>query len=481
MAMKVPFKKNFKHSDVRQALFDIGQGMNYSEPMQIDLPPEEANDNANLEEYPIVENPTIPDLESYANSYTGQAKILRLMYIADHCTVLRKDALKLAIAHIENTYNTHAYKVCHDKLAEALGGERPDADTPVFNSVWYDTQSKKAALKLEKLDSDLKNHKANSIKESIRRGQEDLAEHHLDCGNYHDALKAFSRARDYCISSKHIVDMCLNVIKVSIYLKNWTHVLTYFTKAEAHSPPVESLTKLECASALAEMALQRYKQAALHFLRANIDHSNFPDIMTPSNVATYGTLCALATFNREELQNEVISSSSFKLFLEQEPALREVATNFFKSKYDTALKILEDIKDNLLLDMYLAPHVNSLYAQIRSRALIQYFRSYSSADLRIMASAFNTTVSDLQLELIPLIQKGQISARINSEELILKEHVIDERVVTFETTREQGREYQRLVKVEVMRALAIKHGICVTKDSEERKGLFSGNSVPEEE
>lgn len=31
-------------------------------------------------------------------------------------------------------------------------------------------------------------------------------------------------------------------------------------------------------------------------------------------------------------------------------------------------------QDNLLLDMYLAPHVPALYTKIRNRALVQYFR-----------------------------------------------------------------------------------------------------------
>ena len=42
------------------------------------------------------------------------------------------------------------------------------------------------------------------------------------------------------------------------------------------------------------------------------------------NVATYGGLCALATFERSELHKQVITSSTFKLFLELDPQLREV-------------------------------------------------------------------------------------------------------------------------------------------------------------
>ena len=41
-------------------------------------------------------------------------------------------------------------------------------NVPTLDTQWIETMSKKAALKLEKLDTDLKNYKSNSIKESIR-------------------------------------------------------------------------------------------------------------------------------------------------------------------------------------------------------------------------------------------------------------------------------------------------------------------------
>jgi COP9 signalosome complex subunit 1 len=68
------------------------------------------------------------------------------------------------------------------------------------------------------------------------------------------------------------------------------------------------MTKLRCSSGLAELAGRKYKSAARHFLQANFDHCDFPEILSPSNVAVYGGLCALATFDRQELQKNVIFS-----------------------------------------------------------------------------------------------------------------------------------------------------------------------------
>lgn len=134
--------------------------------------------------------------------------------------------------------------------------------------------------------------------------------------------------------------------------------------------------------------------------------------------------------------------SSFKQFLELDPQLRDVVTQFYQSSYASCLRTLEDMRSSLMLDMYLSQHLQTLLTMIRNKALIQvsvtkltlhiytvctfslyiscvcvcvqYFSPFSSVDLHRMATAFNTTVSSLEDELTQLILDGQISARIDS-------------------------------------------------------------------
>lgn len=476
--------------------------------MQVDAQPEDIENNE--EDMYIVENPTL-DLEAYANSYEGLARCFRLMYIADHCPLLRVDALKMAIAHVMTTLNTTLYQQLHKKLIDlqpappvsgaassaannslpdVTGGVRngngpvagqpqpgaqqqngaPAADLPTFDNKWVDSKSKSAALILEKLDNDLKTYKGNSIKESVRRGQDDLGNHYLLCGDLAMALKSYSRARDYCTSGKHVVSMCMNVIKVSIYLQNWAHVLSYVSKAEGN-PDYEPAPKsnqdpgiasaLKCAAGLADLATKKYKTAAKHFLAVNFDYCQYPEMLSANNVTMYGGLCALATFDRQELQKLVIHSSSFKLFLEMEPQLRDIIFKFYESKYASCLRLLDEIRDNLLLDMYIAPHVQTLYTQIRNRALIQYFSPYLSADMHKMAAAFNRTVPALENELMQLILEGQIQARIDSHNKILYAKDADQRSSTFEKAINIGKEYQRRSRMLILRAAMLKAQIHV--------------------
>ena len=160
--------------------------------------------------------------------------------------------------------------------------------------------------KLEKLDTDLRNFRSNSIKDSIRRGNEDLGDHYLGAGDFHSAVRCYVSSRDYCVSPQHVITMCMNVIKASFFMQNWANVLSYVTKAEQALESLETATKsavtplvaassmrnptttsssssadlseaeiasrLKVYAGIAELATGRYKIAARHFLAVSFDH-----------------------------------------------------------------------------------------------------------------------------------------------------------------------------------------------------------------
>jgi COP9 signalosome complex subunit 1 len=61
-----------------------------------------------------------------------------------------------------------------------------------------------------------------ALKESVidwskwkyQMGHNDLGDHYYSCGDLANAQRSYTYTRDYCASSSHIVEMCLNVIKV---------------------------------------------------------------------------------------------------------------------------------------------------------------------------------------------------------------------------------------------------------------------------
>jgi len=402
--------------------------------------------------------------------------------------MLKHDALTMALNFVQqNTLNWTVYQKIHQKLLQMPGNTAhngPDLTSdvakssnsllPSYDQTWIEQTMKKAIMKTEKLDTDLKHYKSNSIKESTRRGQDDLGEHYLDMGDLMNALKCFTRARDYCTTNKHILSMCFNVIKVSAYSNNWSLLLNYVNRAEstpelsqpqagkeASASRFQSITKLKCAAGLAELSNQKYKAAAKCFLQAQFDHLNYPELISPNNVAVYGSLCALASFDRQDLQKLVITNAGFKQFLELEPQLNNIITKFYESKYAACLRLLDEIKDNLRIDIYLAPHIANLYDLIRNRGLIQYFSPYLSADLHRMADSFNTSVLALEDELSKLILDGQVKARIDSHNKVLHAKGVDQRALTYNHALNTGKDAQKRGATLLLRAAIHRAGVVV--------------------
>lgn len=89
-------------------------------------------------------------------------------------------------------------------------------------------------------------------------------------------------------------------------------------------------------------------------------------VISPNDIAVYGGLCALASFDRSELKSKVIDNAEFKQFLELEPHIRELIHGFYNSKYSVVLDILDKWKVNL----------SNLYEHMRVLSFLQNLKLY---------------------------------------------------------------------------------------------------------
>jgi COP9 signalosome complex subunit 1 len=258
--------------------------------------------------------------------------------------------------------------------------------------------------------------------------------------------------------------MCLNVIKVSIETGQWGQVTNYVSKAEG-TPDLTNkvvVAKLKASNALAQLEMKKYKFAARKFLEVTFDlNNNFNDVLAPQDIAIYGGLTALATFDRQELKKKVLDNTEFKNFLELVPEVRELIADFYGSRYASCLSSLEKLKPEWSLDIHLREHLASLYEKIRTKALIQYFSPFTSVSLSAMADAFNTNLPGLERELAKLIMEGSIQARIDSHNKILYARQTDQRSATFQNALKMGEEYERNTKSMLLRMNLMRNDFSV--------------------
>ncbi|BFZ64426.1 hypothetical protein YB2330_005569 [Saitoella coloradoensis] len=421
------------------------------------------------------------DLESWIQNYSGNTQILRLLFIAERCPELAVDALRAAITLIkEKTLDVRRYI----DAVEHLQRISPDAAEAKLDDQWIEQTSRKARSQTEKLESELKSYRNNLIKESIRMGHDDLGKHYYNIGDLSSALTSYSRIRDYCTTPAHILSMCLDVIRVSIELRNFNHTQAYVIKAQglANSPEKAEVSPiLQASNALVSLDVGAYQDVATTLLNVSpYLGTQYNHIIAPQDIATYATLCALATFSRQQLRSSLLDSPSFKPFLEYTPHLLTAAEAFYGSKYSTCFDILEKYKNDFLLDIYLSEHAEKLYKAIRQRALTQFFLPFQKVSLGKMASVFATSVEALEDELAGLIQQGVIDGRLDTQDKLLVAKQKHHRTWLFEKTRSMATNYETTAKLLLTHVKLVRAGLDVKqgKSQMQQEQVDSGDPEP---
>jgi COP9 signalosome complex subunit 1 len=368
----------------------------------------------------IVTDPPKFDLESYVQNYKGRTRFERLLLIGTSSTFLCVEALKAAVIEAKNGKDLQRY-------SDALGCIKlaaPEEPEATRDQVWIDNIDKLNQAETHRLEAELKGYKNNLIKESIRMGNEDLGKHYQNIGDLPKAFEAYGHMRQDVSIAKHIVDVSKHIIDVAIEQRNWISVTSNVQKIKGVSlhPEEEKVIQpyLTISTGLAHMAAGEYYAAANSFLDTDARMgSSCNTILSPNDVAIYGGLCALASMERNEMHAKVLENSNFRTYLELEPHVRRAITFFVNSRYSACLSILEAYRVDYLLDIHLQKHVDNLYHLVRSKSIVQYFIPFSCVTLDSLNSAFAAPGKSIEKELVNMIQRGELQARIDTQNRLL--------------------------------------------------------------
>ncbi|KAI8061814.1 26S proteasome subunit RPN7-domain-containing protein [Gilbertella persicaria] len=418
-----------------------------------------------------VEDLSTFDFESYISNYEGYTRIARSLFIAKHSHApLAIEAYKSAIQDIKaNTFNTAKYKLALECLNSELSSQGQPS-VPIDQD-WINEAQQKSKSTIEALEHDLKTAKSNLAKDEIRLCHTRIGDQYYKKGDLPTAMKNYVRTRDYCSTSQNVIDMCFNTIKVYLDDRNYSHVVqTYISRAEAtpNMPDkVNTLSKLRCCQAISLLggsdSPNRYRAVATALTEVSFESaSHVSDIMSANDVAIYGSLCALVSYDRRQFNTHILNNTNFKNFLVVEPSLYELLEAFYKSKYAICFELLEKYKQTLALDIYLASHIQALVQLVREKAMVQYCIPYSMIDMRKMATAFNMDLDALENDLVTLIGKKQkISARIDSHQKILCTKKQEKRSEALERSLLAGDEFDKSSKALLLRLHLLKANLIV--------------------
>eukprot|EP00299_Pterocystis_sp_00344_P018528 c9249_g1_i1.p1 GENE.c9249_g1_i1~~c9249_g1_i1.p1 ORF type:complete len:430 (-),score=110.66 c9249_g1_i1:57-1295(-) len=389
------------------------------------------------------------DLEAYISAYTGPTRATRLQFIARTSPELRSDAIRLLFQELRSGNNITKFK---DAWAE-FNNEEIGFDAAT--TAWLAEKEKTFHEKL----SNLNQLKSLGSKDNTRIVFQDLGHLYLEAGDLQNAFESFSKMRENCSTSNHLTNACLQIIHVCCEMNQFQPIGGHASKMESTCDVADKslMASARASSGLFFLHATNYRMAASKFLDCTVDvNGTFNFVMTGADVATYAVLCALATYDRSDLRTHVLEKQSFRSLLELVPNVREILNSFYESRYSSCLHALEKLRATLQLDLYISPHISTLIADIRRKAMIQYIYPFSSVVLDHMATNFATTRPVLETELCDLIANKKIRAVIDAVDGILYSREEDPSVATFEKLTALSNKYERNTIALLFRAQCVR-------------------------
>ncbi|CEM30080.1 unnamed protein product [Vitrella brassicaformis CCMP3155] len=407
------------------------------------------------------------DLETYIASYGDHGKLHRLQFIAHRGSPrIKSEALHHLLTVAKRLDNVKMYQEAHSAL-KGLLDENVDpmlGSLPHMETDWVNATTRNNAQQQQVFEQDLHQAKVTQIKDSIRLALMASATFYFRRGNYEEALKHYSKSREYTVEAPNVLEMCFASIETVVMLSRYTDIISYAAKAQ-HTPyktPKDN-ARVTAAHGLYYLKLRKYKDAAESFLglKPNELGESFKNVLTVQDVALYGSLCALASYTRTELNEKIGEKSVFRETLDFVPIIRDLTLDFCQCHYKRCLEALYKIKPSADLDVYLSAHWTELIRNIRDKAIVQYFSPFLSVSLANLAAELNTDVEGIETEAANLIAEKKISAKIDSHKKVLLQRDTDLRRSTYKDAMRLGQEFFESTQQLLLRMNLVKYDMAV--------------------
>jgi COP9 signalosome complex subunit 1 len=421
------------------------------------------------------------NLTQYLSSYTDVGKIKRCHFVAT--------------SSVDDTLSREAYTLCEQFL------KNETLDTQMYTNLLKDAQAKfgdnafqmdvewlaaceqQSKEERANLDESLKQLKMTGVKEKIRQKNNEIGHFLVKEGNLLDGLKAYQQNKDYSSTAEHTLEFQKNMMACAMALGNWTSATNCATKLRkiisslTSSSPSEMSDEVNksimagtaATQGIVELQRGNYRSAANWFLQtgnglistsntsSNSTLTSFSNIVSLEDIALYGSLCSLASFERNELDSVVLRDDRFRDVLDMYPKYKNMLIAFHESKYELGFQYLSSLNIKCANDIHLSLHYIILKNDIRCRVILQYFKPYLSVSLQVMANALATTVDELENECARLINEKKLLARIDSQKKVLKSKESDQRTATYQKVMNAGDTFIKNMHSQLLSLSLIQH------------------------
>jgi COP9 signalosome complex subunit 1 len=389
------------------------------------------------------------DFKGYLNRYSGHARILRTLYIAERSPDFSVTAFHTAVSELLHTSNTTSYTAATEHAARVLGvhgiAKNPDLLT---NNDFVVNCNRNYRISTSTLTTALQGYKQQEDHRSTKDSLEKLGDLHASAGMWSEATSSYDEANSIRTNEADFVRIAGKAIKVGIDSEAFVYLdrnCSELAKLAKRTPSVLENNPTAFANAIMAGGLymmrdqNKLKKAAEHLLGVPLSgvSATGSSLLHPADLVSYVCLIGLATFSRAELNSKILTKD-FKRFLEFNPHWSQIIQQYLDCEFAECTRNLHAMKLDLLMDKYLGKHVVRLMNIIQDNAIVAYFKCFGSLRIPHIAGIFAVDDKEMERCLINLIGEDKIKARIDSANKIVYARQSSARNTSFQGAMKMG-------------------------------------------
>jgi len=385
------------------------------------------------------------DIKNYIADYKGRTKIQRLMFLADRCESARESAVQLLI-QIGQSKGEDAIKDNNLYREIFKYGKQYLQKYPEPDKKYMQQNSELNMIRRTQLEDEIQKWRNLANRTNSRRAHLNSASFLCELGEFEMAIHKLMDAKEFAETQAEMIECQMQIILASVKQGTLSHVeyeanRIFVTCGKALHEPIRS--QIQACMGLLFLKNGKFNMACTYFLQATRINS-FSEILSKRDIGVYGALCALSDLKRDQLKAQLLGNIPFMAYLDKAPSVKKLVYAMTNSQYSIVLELLGGLKKDFLLDYYLHGVVDELMNAIRGKALVQYFKPFSSMNLTRMARDFGVSLSDIEEELRKAILSGEVKGKIDlaSHTLIGYQDVTDRHTI-LKTIVEEGETFCR--------------------------------------
>ncbi|KAJ2163008.1 hypothetical protein GGF46_000194 [Coemansia sp. RSA 552] len=371
------------------------------------------------------------DLDEYLGEYQGYAKIRRAIFVGEHCPALSVAAYTAALAEVEARTADSGLHMHLRKILGQIGEAVDDAG----GEQWEQEANRDSRAEEADVKGALQRAAKHVSKQESLRAQRRYVELLQRRGLVEESIRALQDARGFCTDVAEQAELHMDAARAALVLGRWMQVTTFVQRAEgAVAEPDPALAaELQLLRGLAAFGERRWAAAVAELAGLSAERLEAAGVfgrgvVSPRDVALYGTLAGLAGLGRDQTKAQLIDNVLFGQFLDHMPQCQQLLQSFYGARYGEALGRLRMVLSFCDIDPVLSRLSSALEQLIVDNAVVLYVRPFESVRIESMARALRFDSSSvLESTLVRMIDGGQIQARIDGTTGFLAKHRADPR------------------------------------------------------